>query len=234
MAKELRVERRDHDAGSARGLPMLPEGLDDQRCEMVRMGLGSLPGGIRVVRHFLPQSESAVCDAPVSQSVHPVFAVEFQVGAVPGVSIVGAPHLDARPRVPREDHDFAPTGRRDRVRLVRRKARSVAGRIETALAQAVFVRADGSASGNEVRIYEEVPEPVPSYDVFEAGTEPGLRRSDGTGPFVSRAIGALRKPDTAGRSTEVPAVARNARGDLSVDRFIAAQEGPVSVGGSRP
>src|SRR5437660_2639154 len=190
VAKELRVERRDDDAGSARGLPMFPKGLDDQRCEMVRMGLGSLPGGIRVVQHLLPQSEAPVCDAPVPQSVHPVFAVEFQVGAVPGVSIVGAPHLDARPRVPREDRDFAPTGCRERVWLVWRKARSVAGRVETALAQAVFVRADWRAPGDEVRIYEEVPEPVPPNDLFEAGTEPSLRRSDGTGPFVSRAIGA--------------------------------------------
>src|SRR5437764_12860850 len=133
---------------------MFPKGLDDQRCEVVRMGLGSGPGGTRVVQHLLRQSESPVCDAPVPQSVHPVFAVEFQVGAVPGVSIVGAPHLDARPRVPREDRDFTPAERRERVWLVWRKARSVAGRVETALAQAVFVRTDWGASGDEVRMYE--------------------------------------------------------------------------------
>src|SRR5207247_1210503 len=93
--------------------------------------------------------------------------------------------------------------------------------------------ADGGASGDEVRIYEEIPEPVPPHDLFEAGTEPGHRRSDGTRPFVSRAIGTLRQPDAAGTSTEMPAVARDARGYLGVDRFIAAQERQVSVGGGR-
>src|SRR5947208_10224852 len=62
VAKELRVERRDNDAGSARCLPMFPKGLDDQRCEMVRMGLGSLPGGIRGVQNHLLQSEPPVRD----------------------------------------------------------------------------------------------------------------------------------------------------------------------------
>src|SRR5207249_5390538 len=112
------------------------------------------------ITHLLPPTALSPSSA---LSLHDALPI-----SVPRVSIVGAPHLDARPRVPREDRDFAPTGRRDRVRLVRRKARSVAGRIETPLAQAVFVRADGGASGDEVRIYEEIPEPVPPHDLFEA------------------------------------------------------------------
>src|SRR5438034_11723525 len=49
VAKEFRVERRDDDAGSARGLLMLMESLEDQRCKMVRMGGASLLRSVGVV-----------------------------------------------------------------------------------------------------------------------------------------------------------------------------------------
>src|SRR5467141_2678879 len=77
MAKELGVERRDDDAGSARGLLMLPKGLNDQGCEVVRVGLGALLRGLWIVGDLLPQGKAAVRDAPVPQAVHPMFAMEF-------------------------------------------------------------------------------------------------------------------------------------------------------------
>src|SRR5207249_10758040 len=96
------------------------------------------------ITHLLPPTALSPSSA---LSLHDALPI-----SVPRVSIVGAPHLDARPRVPREDRDFAPTGRRDRVWLVRRKARSVAGRIETALAQAVFVRSEVHTSELQSRL----------------------------------------------------------------------------------
>src|SRR2546421_9110061 len=108
MAKELGVERRDDDAGSARRLPMFPKGFDDQGCEVVRMGVGSLLRGLRIVGDLLPQGKAPVRDAPISEAVHSVFAMEFQVGPVPRISVIRTPDLDAGPRVPSKDRDLPP------------------------------------------------------------------------------------------------------------------------------
>src|SRR5207247_8859787 len=88
VAKEFRVERRDDDAGSARGLLMLMEGLEDQRCEMVGMGSGSRLRGIGVVGDFLSQGELPVRDTSVPQAVHPMFAINLRVSAVPRISVI--------------------------------------------------------------------------------------------------------------------------------------------------
>src|SRR3989440_9154808 len=233
VAKEFRVERRDDDAGSARGLLMLMESLEDQRCKMVRMGGGSLLRGVGVVGDLLSQGELPVRDTPVPQAVHPMFAMKLEVGAVPRISVVRTPDLDAGPRVPRKNRDFPMAGRGERVRLIRRKARSVPSRIETTLFETVLVSADRRAPGDEVRIHEEESDPVTNQQLLEPGTEPGSCRACGTGPDVTRAVGALRKPDPAGTSPEASAVARDAGGELRVDRFIATEERQVSMGGSR-
>src|SRR3989454_11643747 len=233
VAKEFRVERRDDDAGSARGLLMLMESLEDQRCKMVRMGGGSLLRGVGVVGDLLSQGELPVRDTPVPQAVHPMFAMKLQVGAVPRISVVRTPALDAGPRVPRKNRDFPPAGRGERVRLLGRKARSVPSRIETTLFETFLEGADRRAPGDEVRITEEESDPVTTQRFLETGTEPGSCRARGTGPDVTRAVGALRKPDPAGTSPEASAVARDAGGELRVDRFIATEERQVSMGGSR-
>src|SRR3989442_7895260 len=148
-------------------------------------------------------------------------------------SVVRTPDLDAGPRVPRKDRDFPLAGRGERVRLIRRKARSVPSRIETTLFETVLVSADRRAPGDEVRIHEEESDPVTTQQLLETGTEPGSCRPRGTGPDVTRAVGALRKPDPAGTSPEASAVARDAGGELRVDRFIATEEREVSMGGGR-
>src|SRR6267143_1812904 len=167
MAKELRVERRDDDAGPAGGLVMVPKRLDDQGCEMVRMGVGSLLRSVRVVGDLLPQREAPVRDAPVPQAVHPMLAMEFQVGAVPGISVVRTPDLDAGSRVPRQDRDFPPTGRGESVWLMGRKARPFASGIETTLVETVFVCADGRPPSDSVRVDEKVPELVAARQLFQ-------------------------------------------------------------------
>src|SRR5205823_5003130 len=83
------------------------------------------------VGNLFGQGDAPVRDPPVSKAVPPVLAVKFQVGAVSGISVIGAPDLDAGPRVPREDRYLPPTGRRYGVRFVRRKARSLASGIES-------------------------------------------------------------------------------------------------------
>src|SRR5437870_2446149 len=112
-------------------------------------------------------------------------------------------------------------------------ARGVPARIEPTLLETVLVGADRRAPDDEVRIDEEESDPVTTQQLLETGTEPGSCRARGTGPDVTRAVGALRKPDPAGTSPEASAVARDAGGELRVDRFIATEERQVSMGGSR-
>src|SRR2546421_4646353 len=159
VAKEFRVERSDDDAGSARGLLMLMESLEDQRCKMVRMGGGSLLRGVGVVGDLLSQGELPVRDTPVPQAVHPMFAMKLQVGAVPRISVVRTPDLDAGPRVPRKNRDFPRAGRGERVRLIRRKARSVPSRIETTLFETVLVSADRRAPATRCESTKKNPIP---------------------------------------------------------------------------
>src|SRR5437879_9388847 len=138
---------------------MLMESLEDQRCKMVRMGGGSLLRGVGVVGDLLSQGELPVRDTPVPQAVHPMFAMKLQVGAVPRISVVRTPDLDAGPRVARKNRDFPLAGRGERVRLLWRKARSVPSRIETTLFETVLVGADRRAPGDRGRTHEEEPEP---------------------------------------------------------------------------
>src|SRR2546428_13299640 len=188
------------------------------------MGGGSLVRGVGSVGHVPANGALPVRDTPVPQAVHPMFAMKLQVGAVPRISVVRTPDLDAGPRVPRKNRDFPLAGRGERVRLLWRKARSVPSRIETTLFETVLVGADRRAPGDEVRIHEEESDPVMTQQLLETGTEPGSCRARGTGPDVTRAVGALRKPDPAGTSPEASAVARDAGGELRVDRFIATEE----------
>src|SRR5207247_8883657 len=167
------------------------------------------------------------------RSVQPIVAMKLQVGAVPRISVVRTPDLDAGPRVPRKNRDFPLAGRGERVRLIRRKARSVPSRIETTLFETVLVGADRRAPGDEVRIHEEESDPVTTQQLLETGTEPGSCRACGTVPAVIRAVGALRDPDPAGTTSDASSVARDAGGELRVDRFIATEERQVSMGGSR-
>src|SRR5256886_8106341 len=203
-----------------------------KRCNMVRMVGGSLLRGVGVVGDLLSQGELPVRDAPVPQAVHSMFAMKLQVVAVPPISVVRTPDLDAGPRVPRKDRDFPLSGRGERVRLIRRKSRSVPSRIETTLFETVLVSADRRAPGDEVRIHEEESDPVTTQQLLEPGTEPGSCRARGTGPDVTRAVGALRKPDPAGTSPEASAVPRDAGGELRVDRFLATQQRQGVHGGS--
>src|SRR5207244_13080799 len=133
----------------------------------------------------------------------------------------------------RQRRDCRATRRGEGVRLLWRKARSVPSRIETTLFETVIVGADRRAPGDEVRIHEEESDPVATQQLLETGTEPGSCRPRGTGPDVTRAVGALRKPDPAGTSPEASAVARDAGGELRVDRFIATEQGQISMGGTR-
>src|SRR3989442_5814556 len=110
VAKEFRVERRDDDAGSARGLLMLMESLEDQRCKMVRMGGGSLLRGVGVVGAFLSQWELPVPGTPVPQAFHPMLAMKLQVVAVPRISVVITPDLEAAPPFLRMNRDVPLTG----------------------------------------------------------------------------------------------------------------------------
>src|SRR2546428_8156881 len=176
---------------------------------MARMGGGSLFRGIGVVGDFLPQGELPVRDTPVPQAVHPMFAMKLQVGAVPRISVVRTPDLDAGPRVPRKDRDLPLAGRGERVWLIRRKARSVPSRIETTLFETVLVGADRRAPGDEVRIHEEESDPMTTQQLLETGTEPGSCRDRRTGPDGTRAVGRLRKPDPAGTSPEASAEVRD-------------------------
>src|SRR2546422_10119594 len=82
VAKEFRVERRDDDAGSARGLLMLMESLEAQRCKRVRMGGGSLLRSVGGAGAFLSRGELPVRDTPAARTAHPTFATRLQVSAV--------------------------------------------------------------------------------------------------------------------------------------------------------
>src|SRR5256712_13225108 len=188
------------------------------------MGGGALLRSVGVVGDFPPQGGLRVRDTPVRQAVHPMFAMKLQVGAVPRISVVRTPDLDAGPRVPRKNRDFPSAGRGEHVRLLWRKARSVPSRIETTLFETVLVGADRRAPGDEVRIHEEESDPVTTQQLLETGTEPGPCRPRGTGPDVTRAVGALRKPDPAGTSPEASAVTPPARDALVVERLIRIYE----------
>src|SRR5438132_14233479 len=109
----------------------------NQRCQRVRMGGGSLLRGIGVVGDLLSQGELPVRDTPVPQAVRPMFAMKLQVAAVPRISVVRTPDLDAGPRVPRKNRDFPLAGRGERVRPLWCKARSVPSRIDTTPFEAV-------------------------------------------------------------------------------------------------
>src|SRR3989442_8388045 len=118
-----------------------------------------------------------------------MFAMNLQVGAVPRISVVRTPDLDAGPRVPRKNRDFPLAGRRERVRLIRRKARSVPSPIETTLFETVLVTADRRAPGDDARIHEEESHPVPTQQILQTVTEPGSQRARPPGPHVTRAVG---------------------------------------------
>ena len=149
MAKEFRVEGRHNDACATRCLMVFPKSVDDEGCEVLRVGLRSFLRGHRIVGNLFGQGDAPVGDPPVSEAVLPVLAVKFQVGAVSRISVIRAPDLDAGPRVPREDRHFPPTGRRYGIRFVRRTARSLAGGVKSSFHQPVFVRTDRRSSGDE-------------------------------------------------------------------------------------
>ena len=232
MAKEFRVEGRHDDARATRGLLVFPKPVDDEGCEVLRVGLRAFLRGHRIVGNLFGQGDAPVRDPPVSKAVPPVLAVKFQVGAVSGISVIGAPDLDAGPRVPREDRYLPPTGRRYGVRFVRRKARSLASGIESSFRESVFVSTDRSSSGDEVGVDEEVPEALSGQELLEPGSKPRSCRADRTRPSVSWAVGAFREPNAARSPSESTAVARDADPQLGLDRLIPAQEGQVSVGRS--
>src|SRR2546429_7552200 len=121
---------------------------------MVRVCVRSLLCGDRIVSDLLPQGEATVRDAPIPKAVHPAPAMKFQVGAVPGISVVRTPDLDTGPRVPSKDRHLPPAGRSELIRFIRRKARSVAGCIESTFRDPVVVGSDLSAAGGPVRVYE--------------------------------------------------------------------------------
>src|SRR3989475_10793492 len=99
---------------------------------MVRVRVRSLLCGDRIVSDLLPQGEATVRDAPIPKAVHPAPAMKFQVGAVPGISVVRTPDLDTGPRVPSKDRHLPPAGRSEFIRFIRSKPRSPVACIERA------------------------------------------------------------------------------------------------------
>src|SRR5207253_1857345 len=229
MAKEFRVERRHDDPSATRGLMVFPKSVEDEGREVLRVGLRSFLRAHRIVGNLFGQGDAPVGDPPVSEAVPPVLPVKFQVGAVSRISVIRAPDLDAGPRVPRESRHLSPTGRGYGVWFVRRKARSLAGSVESSFPQPVFVRTDRSSSGDEVGVDEEVPEALSGQELLEPGSKPRSCRADRTRPSVSWAVGAFREPNAARSPPESTAVARDAEPQLGLDRLIPAQEGQVSV-----
>src|SRR5437016_13672650 len=100
MAKEFRVEGRHDDARATRGLLVFPKSVDDEGCEVLRVGLRSFLRAHRIVGNLLGQGAAPVADPPVSEDLRPVLPVKFQSGAVSGISVIAAPALAAGPRAP--------------------------------------------------------------------------------------------------------------------------------------
>src|SRR5207247_9061694 len=209
MAKEFRVEGRHDDARATRGLLVFPKIVDDEGCEVLRVALRSFLRAHRIVGNLFGQGDAPVGDPPVSEAVPPVLPVKFQVGAVSGISVIRAPDLDAGPRVPRESRHLSPTGRGYGVWFVRRKARSLAGGVESSFPQPVFVRTDRSSSGDEVGVDEEVPEALSGQELLAPGSEPCSGRANRTRPSGSCAVGAFREPYSARPPAESTAVGRD-------------------------
>src|SRR5437867_1182349 len=230
MAKEFRVEVRHDVAIATRDLLVFQKSVDDVGYEVLAVVLRSILAAHRIVGNLFGQGDAPVGHPQVSEAVPPVLPVKFQVGAVSGISVIGAPDLDAGPRVPRESRHLSPTGRGYGVWFVRRKARSLAGGVESSFPQPVFVRTDRSSSGDEVGVDEEVPEALSGQELLEPGSEPCSGRADRTRPSVSWAVGAFREPDSARPPAESTAVARDADPQLGLDRLIPTQEGQISVG----
>src|SRR5438552_17572029 len=180
MAKAFRGEGRHDDARATRGLLVFPKSVDDEGCEVLRVALPSFPRAHRIVGNLFGQGDAPVGDPPVSEAVRPVLPGKFQVGAVSRISVIRAPDLDAGPRVPRESRHLSPTGRGYGVWFVRRKARSLAGSVESSFPQPVFVRTDRSSSSDEVAVDEEGPEPLSGQELLQPGPEPPWARADGT------------------------------------------------------
>src|SRR2546427_8084285 len=216
MAEQLRVERRDDGAGPPGRGAVGPEGLAHGPEEMVCMGPGPILRGLRVVRELVVEGERSTCDPPVPEPAGPLLAVELEIRAVPGITVVRAPHLDARPRIPREDGDPLLATRDEGVRLVRGDARRGAGLRGLLLLEPLFVGAERRAARDKVGVHEEVPEAVAGEGVLKARAVPGPRRAHGAGPPVPGAIRTLREPDPARRATEVPTARRAPGPDLCV------------------
>src|SRR5438552_2874896 len=134
-----------------------PRGLD----ERIFRAIHFLPNPARVVIQPDPMMTAlaprAFREAPIPRGVHPAPAMKFQVGAVPGISVVRTPDLDTGPRVPSKDRHLPPAGRSEFIRFIRRKARSVAGCIESSFRDPVVVGSDWRAAGDQVRADEEEP-----------------------------------------------------------------------------
>src|SRR5438093_10571218 len=96
MAKEFRVEGRHDDARATRGLLVFPKSVDDEGCEVLRVGLRSFLRAHRIVGNLFGQGDAPVGDPPVSEAVRPVLPVKLQVRAVSAISLIVAPTLDSR------------------------------------------------------------------------------------------------------------------------------------------
>src|SRR5437016_14115250 len=107
MAKEFRVEGRHDDARATRGLLVFPKSVDDEGCEVLRVGLRSFIRAHRIVGNLFCQGDAPVGDPPVSEAVRPALPVKFQVGALSAISVMGAPDLGGGPRFPRAERYHA-------------------------------------------------------------------------------------------------------------------------------
>src|SRR5207249_8954837 len=104
VTKELGVVGR---ADEGRSLARAREGVHYQVDEVARLEADLLDGGLRVVDRLGPEVALVVGDPPEPEPPGEVLLVELEVGVVPGVTLLAAPHLHRGPRVAEEGDGLA-------------------------------------------------------------------------------------------------------------------------------
>src|SRR5258705_553370 len=115
MTEQLGVERRDHDVARLAVLAdFLRIGQRDTAEQLHEVGC--VVGGTAacrgwVIRLLLAEVDAVARHAPELEAARPANLMEFQVGAVPRVSSVAAPHLERGDGIAHEgSHSFMSAG----------------------------------------------------------------------------------------------------------------------------
>src|SRR5205809_5406593 len=167
-----------------------------------------------------------------------MFLVELEVCILTRVAVLAAPDLQRGPRVA-DERDRCPgaatrrnaIGRVGRARLGsrHRRGRLVAWRLER---HEISVEEDRRARRDEMRVGDEILEPVRREQLLDAGPDPAYAAAVAParrGPLVARPIRAFRQADTAWRLAEVAAVGRDGGAELEGVGVVVAEERGVAV-----